>query len=271
MTKSEARTTDDDICCRCGHAGSDIVLRIDDLKSIVRCRTCRIARTCPYPKFNYESQEKYSSFYVDNEILFRSFARSIIDSVKPYKSAGTLLDIGCAVGYLLDAARDAGFIPTAGIELNKDAAAIAAGKGHTVFTGPPEEIQFGASTYDVISFNHVLEHIREFRPFLAKIRELLKPDGIIYCGAPNYDSLMCRLLGRSWYGWGMPDHVWHFDLRTFASIMDEAGFEPRALIKNELYYPYSKSLRKNTRAALARLAGRLGLGDQVYGIFARKR
>jgi len=86
---------------------------------------------------------------------------------------------------------------------------------------------------------------------------------------PNYNSFMRRLLGSSWYGWGMPDHVWHFDAKTFRSIMQENGFVPKKLVQNSLYYPYSKSLRKNTRATLARLAGNIGMGDQVYGIFSK--
>jgi hypothetical protein len=49
--------------------------------------------------------------------------------------------------------------------------------------------------------------------------------------------------------------------------MKESGFTPKLFVQNALYYAYSKSLRKNTRATLARIADRLGLGDQVYGIF----
>lgn len=245
------------------------VLSIDRSVSIVRCRSCGLARTYPYPQFNYGSQEKYSSFYTDNEALFRQFARSMIDVIRPHKSSGSFLDIGCSVGYLLDEARTAGFNKTIGVELNKGASDIARKNGHQVHSEPIDNIDFGPDKFDAISFNHVLEHIFEFKPFLSKIKELLKKDGVIYCGAPNYESFMRRLLGRSWYGWGMPDHVWHFDLSTFCAVMKDAGFEPLKLVRNALYYPYSKSLRKNTRATLARIADRLGAGDQIYGIFTK--
>jgi SAM-dependent methyltransferase len=257
----------DDTCYRCGGTVSAIVQRIDDNVSIVKCNGCALARTHPYPKFDYKSEEKYSSFYVDNETLFRSFARSMMDAVKEHKSSGAFLDIGCSVGYLLDEARSSGFGETVGVELNKGAAEVAAGKGHKIFTEPLEGVALGNEKFDLISFNHVIEHIYEFKPFLAKVRDLLKPDGVVYCGAPNYDSFMRRLLGKSWYGWGMPDHIWHFDISTFRSVMREGGLTPKTLTQNALYYPYSKSLRKNTRATLARIADRLGLGDQVYGIF----
>lgn len=269
-TKYEIRTTNDEICYRCGGDSFKRVILIDDRSSIVKCLSCDLARTHPYPKFNYESQEKYSSFYTDNEALFRRFARSMIDVIRPYKSSGNFLDIGCSVGYLLDEARAAGFNKTIGVELNKGASDIARKKGHTVYSEPLEKIGFGADRFDAISCNHVLEHIFEFKPFLAKVKELLKKDGVIYCGAPNYDSFMRRLLGRSWYGWGMPDHVWHFDVKTFAAVMQDGGFEPKKLVRNALYYPYSKSLRKNTRATLARTAAALGMGDQVLGVFTKR-
>lgn len=260
----------DDTCYRCGAGVFSAVQRMGDDVSIVRCSSCGLARTHPYPKFDYASEEKYSGFYMENEALFRSFARAMMDAIRPHKASGSFLDIGCAVGYLLDEARSAGFGETSGVELNKGAAGVAAGKGHIVYTGPLESLSLGKERFDAISFNHVLEHIRDFRPFLRKARELLKPDGVVYCGAPNYDSFMRRLLARSWYGWGMPDHVWHFDVRTFRAVMEEGGFRAKELVRNALYYPYSKSLRKNTRATLARMAGSLGFGDQVYGIFNKQ-
>lgn len=259
----------DDICYRCGGAGFDTVQRIDSDVSIVRCAGCRLARTYPYPKFDYHSEEKYSSFYLDNETLFRRFARSMMAEVLKYKSSGSFLDIGCAVGYLLDEARAAGFKRTAGVELNKEAGSIARSKGHDIRSETLGDSDFSTERFDVISFNHVLEHVFDFKPFLASVKELLRDDGIVYCGAPNYKSFMRRILGRSWYGWGMPDHVWHFDAKTFTSVMDEGGFTPRKLVRNSLYYPYSKSLRKNTRATLARAAGLAGWGDQVYGVFGK--
>lgn len=245
------------------------MIRIDDRTSVVKCRACNLARTYPYPQFNFTSQEKYSDFHLKTEALFRSFARMMIDAIRPYKAGGSFLDIGCAVGYLLDEAKAAGFTRTAGIELNTRAAAAARARGHEVFEKPVEDLGLGRDAFDVVSFNHVIEHIRDLRPFLAEVRRILKPDGVLYCGVPNYDSFMRRLLGRSWYGWGMPDHVWHFDRGTLASLMRENGFTPVSVVRNSLNYSYSKSLRKNSIATFARLAERLGMGDQLYGIFAK--
>jgi SAM-dependent methyltransferase len=259
----------DDTCYRCGSGQHDPILRIDGNVTIIKCRSCSLARTNPYPKFDYGSQDKYSNFYLDNEALFRRFARSMIDAISPYKSSGAFLDVGCAVGYLLDEARTSGFGRTVGVEFNRRAADVARRRGHEVLSKPVESAGLGAASFDTISINHVLEHIRDFKPFLTKILELLRPDGIVYCGAPNHNSFMRRLLGKSWYGWGMPDHVWHFDRETLPAVMCEAGFRVERLVQNSLYYPYSKSLRKNTRAALAGIADRLGLGDQVYGLFSK--
>ena len=258
---------ENDICYRCNGTAHDEVLRLTKLIAIVRCRSCGLARTYPYPSFNFESQEKYSRFYVENEKLFRRFAAEMMERIRPLKSAGSFLDIGCAVGYLLDEAKEAGFSRTVGIELNREAAAVAAKKGHAIHTQILEKLPLEEASFDAISFNHVLEHIQEYKPFLAAVRRLLKKDGIVYCGAPNYDSIMRKLLGRLWYGWGMPDHVWHFDERTFRDVMAESGFTAKAVIRDSMHYSYSKSLRKNTLATLARIAGALGAGDNLSGVF----
>jgi 2-polyprenyl-3-methyl-5-hydroxy-6-metoxy-1,4-benzoquinol methylase len=259
---------ENDLCYRCAGDRHDELLRLTKLISIVRCRACGLARTYPYPTFNFESQEKYSRFYVENEKMFRMFARSMIGEIGRFKSAGSFLDIGCAVGYLLDEAKALGFA-TSGIELNREAAEISRKKGHAVYSNILEKLSLPDESFDAISFNHVLEHIQEYKPFLSAVTRLLKKDGIVYCGAPNYDSFMRRLLGRGWYGWGMPDHVWHFTVKTFKDVMEENGFAAKEIVQNAMYYPFSKSLRKNTRAVLARAAGALSAGDQVCGIFSR--
>jgi SAM-dependent methyltransferase len=174
------------------------------------------------------------------------------------------------VGYLLDEAKTMGFVNTTGIELNKVAAEVARKKGHAVYEKSVEGLALGCEKFDLITFNHVMEHVLDLGQFLHKIQDVLKPDGVIYCGVPNYDSFMRRLLGKAWYGWGMPDHIWHFDVKTFCAVMQENGFAPKEVVQNSLYYPYSKSLRKNTRACLAYSADRIGMGDQVYGIFVKK-
>jgi SAM-dependent methyltransferase len=259
----------DGVCNICGATEFKTLLKIDKETSIVKCAGCNTARTYPYPKFNFTEQEKYSKFYLENENMFRMFASSMMDVVRLNKGSGSILDIGCSVGYLLDAAKEAGFTQTYGIELNKEAARISRDKGHAVYDRPLEELGLEKGKYSVVVFNHVLEHIPHMKPFLSEVRNILKDDGIVYCGAPNYNSLMQKWLRSRWYGWGMPDHVWHFEVSTFRAALESNGFHAKAIVQNAMYYPYSKSLRKNTRATVARLAGSLGLGDQVYGIFLK--
>jgi predicted SAM-dependent methyltransferase len=123
--------------------------------------------------------------------------------------------------------------------------------------------------FDAVSFNHVLEHILYFKPFLAQTGRILKDDGVVYAGMPNYNSLMQKWLKQNWYGWGMPDHVWHFEPATFKAVMMEGGFEAKGIKQNTMGYSYSKSLRKNTIATVARIADRLGCGDQALGVFKK--
>jgi len=170
---------------------------------------------------------------------------------------------------LLDEAKIRGFSRTCGIELNLDAADVSRKKAHVIYTEPLERLNLGTEKFDVIVFNHVLEHVPDIRKFLSAARRVLQNNGIVYCGMPNYDSLMQMWLKERWYGWGMPDHVWHFRRSTLLAVMKECGFAAKKIVQSSLHYPFSKSLRKNTRGLVARIADRLGLGDQIYGIFEK--
>jgi SAM-dependent methyltransferase len=43
--------------------------------------------------------------------------------------------------------------------------------------------------FHVITFSQVLEHIKEPRPFLAKVHKMLHSGGIVHCDVPNHGSL----------------------------------------------------------------------------------
>ena len=98
----------------------------------------------------------------------------------------------------------------------------------------------------------------------------MKKDGILVIGVPNHDSLVARLLKRNWYGWGMPEHLWHFDRKTLKYLLIKNGFIIKNIIQNSQHYPVSKSLRKNAIAMLAHIGNMVGLGDQLI-ILAEKK
>jgi len=251
----------DVICNICGSKEYKEYLKYGD-KRIVVCKTCKALRTFPYPVIDYTKKDLYCGHYLKNEQLFRGFAKRLIGLILKYKRVGKFLDIGSAVGFLLEEARINGF-NVEGIELNKEAIDISKKKGFIINTS--FEV-YNDSIFDVIVANHILEHIIEPCNFLKDVSRLLKKGGILVIGVPNHNSLVAKLYRKNWYGWGLPEHIWHFDRNSLSFVLSKTGFRIKELIQNSQHYPISKSLRKNTKALMAAFGNILGAGDQLIAI-----
>jgi SAM-dependent methyltransferase len=114
-----------------------------------------------------------------------------------------------------------------GIELSPGAAAVAAAKGHEVFTGTIEAFAEAhpALRFDAIFAQHVLEHIPDPHGFLAVARTRLAPGGKLVLCVPNFEARL-RKLARSGWGWyQVPVHLHHFSSRALHRLLDDAGLE----------------------------------------------
>lgn len=254
------------VCKICGSQDHRHYLRFKDKgREVVVCSICRTFRTTPYFEMDYTDQELYCEHYIKNEHNFREFARMLLETVKKHRQKGRLLDIGCAVGFLMEQAMREGF-EAEGIELNEKAVKIASSKGLNVKKCALQESGYRKNIFDVVILNHVLEHIIEPNRFMQEVRSVLNDDGILVMGVPNHNSLVARLFRRQWYGWGIPEHIWHFDRKSFRSLLYNNGFKVKEMVQNSQYYLFSKSFRKNSMGVVAKIGNALGLGDQLITV-----
>jgi ubiquinone/menaquinone biosynthesis C-methylase UbiE len=79
--------------------------------------------------------------------------------------------------------------------------------------------------FDVIFFNHVLEHVQDDLAALREVRRILSPGGLVVLGTPNEGAAFWRLAyalqpesRRS------TDHVHFYTARALAARCEEAGF-----------------------------------------------
>jgi hypothetical protein len=71
----------------------------------------------------------------------------------------------------------------------------------------------------------VLEHLKEPVEQLARVREFLSDDGLLYIQVPN-------LLGFKLpmgHGYGLPHHLWQFSAGTLKETLRLAGLKPIGL------------------------------------------
>ncbi|MCZ7569133.1 MAG: class I SAM-dependent methyltransferase [Ardenticatenaceae bacterium] len=134
-----------------------------------------------------------------------------------------ILDVGCATGVFL-AAGSAEWAKV-GVELSPKAAAFAREHfGLTVYEGMLEETPLEAESFDVITMWDVLEHLHDPRRTLARVRHLLRPDGIFIFRVPNFDAWDARLAGRYWAGLDQPRHLFVPDEAAIARLLTITGF-----------------------------------------------
>jgi len=196
---------------------------------------------------------------------------------------GRLLEVGCACGFLLVAARERGFT-VEGVEMSAWASQHARDAyGLDVRTGTLEGSGFPASSYDAVVMADVIEHLTEPRRTLQAIHRVLRPGGRLLLLTPDVGSALARVLGRRWWGL-LDDHYFYFSRQTLRRFLDDEGFAVERIaalgrvfpLSHWIYKlaPYSRALH----AALARTTRALrmdglqisiNLGDQMACV-ARK-
>lgn len=114
-----------------------------------------------------------------------------------------ILDVGAGSGkYLLKLYR-IGFRNVSGIDkfIAKD---LDYGNGVQVLRKEAADV---SDTYDVVTTNHVFEHLPDPRSAMAELLSLVKPGGTLLIRTPNADSWACREYQSDWFSLDPPRHL----------------------------------------------------------------
>lgn len=198
-------------------------------RDFVRCRDCNFVWLRPMPSAA-EVAAYYERSYCDGiyepfaaaETIRRLVAEHRLAAIRADARPGRWLDVGAATGHFVEAAARAG-MDAEGCELSSDAVARARARGLRVHHGAVEDFAPDAP-YDTITAFDVLEHLREPRPFLDRLRTWLAPGGTLALTLPDVGSVYPRLMGRHWFYYAPNDHLHYFDRRTIARLLGEHGF-----------------------------------------------
>jgi len=135
-----------------------------------------------------------------------------------------LLDIGCGNGAAVIRLADYGW-GAVGHEIDPEAAAEARTAGAYVHDKPLEWLaDERAGHYAAVTLSHVIEHVHEPVAFLATLRRLLRPGGVVWLATPNLDSGGRRRYGRDWLALDPPRHLVLFTRDSLRRALTGAGF-----------------------------------------------
>lgn len=136
---------------------------------------------------------------------------------------GRLLDVGCGNGFFLYQMKKLGW-EVVGVEPDGDAVKVAHEKyGLEVFQGTLEDINFPENSFDVITMNHVIEHVPDPFSTLKECKRVLKPGGKVVVITPNIKSLANNIFGKDWRGWESPRHLFLFSSKSLKACAEHVG------------------------------------------------
>jgi 2-polyprenyl-3-methyl-5-hydroxy-6-metoxy-1,4-benzoquinol methylase len=164
---------------------------------------------------------------------------------------GKLLDIGCGTGLFLARMQRLGW-SVMGVEPDSTGARIAQEcYGLEVFQGTLEDAHFPEGTFDVVTMNHVIEHVHNPIVILSECWRVLKNGGIIVVTTPNIESLAHKIFKHCWFDLDPPRHLYLYNPHTLARLFERAGFtsiQIRSVTRNAYSrFLFSLSLLKGNK------------------------
>lgn len=170
--------------------------------------------------------------------LRRANAERTLDAVATNGALASvrLLDIGCAAGWFLEAARARG-MSVIGIEPDDTMAAEARARGLEVHTGYFPDDRLAPGRFDVVSLNDVFEHLPDPVGVLEAASTILAPRGALVLALPTSRgtfyaaATLARRLGiggffdRLWQKGYESPHLFYYHDRNLRSLVERSDFE----------------------------------------------
>ncbi len=196
-------------------------------QQIVRCRSCRMIYTNPrYPDDvilqGYEgADDQGHDTQFESRVL--TFFKSLEKHAKLLPPKGSrVLDVGCAGGAFVEAARRYGY-EAVGLEPSRQLATSAQKRGLHVIQGTLESFT-PSHPFDLITLWDVLEHVTNPQQTLAQCKKLLSPSGIILVNYPDAGTWQAKLAGKNFW-WFLSVHLHYFDRHSIRVLLEKMGFE----------------------------------------------
>lgn len=196
--------------------------------TIRRCLTCgvRVSAIAPGHGTNYADVDAGAYLQSIGRVR-RAQGEQIVAFVREHEPSGEWLDVGCGFGYVLEAARAAGF-RVRGIEPNANAARAARERVGEVEQGVLAETTPAA---DVLSTLDVLEHLDDLSAFAQLVKRKARALWVIK--VPSSEGLFYRVahalriggaVKRLWQSDYEHPHTVYFDRATLTRFLAGNGF-----------------------------------------------
>lgn len=191
--------------------------------NIFRCSSCGLGVTVGvFPKAQYFAYHR-DAVYIKEEKQFKNIFEKRVGIILRFKKTGKALEVGSSTGVFLSLLKEKGW-EVQGVEPSL-AAGAAEKNGIPTLNTTFEKAELKSDTFDLVIFNHVLEHMNNPVEILQKTNQVLKKDGAILIDVPNFASLSAKIWGSNWRYILPKEHRWHFTPKSLTALLEKSGFK----------------------------------------------
>ncbi len=221
-------------CQVCGAAERRLFIR-HQAHELYECAACGLVYLEPMP-----SEAELEALYCDSARgessgYFAKVASKMRRSRRRFRAlarhlrpghGGRFLDIGSSAGFMVEAAREAGF-EAWGIEPDPSAVRFARAhypRGHYI-AGRIESFDWTGARFDALYCSEVIEHVPDANRFMAKVAALVGPGGVLYLTTPDIGHWRRPREIRAWQALAPPGHCLYFNRSNLTLLLERHGFE----------------------------------------------
>lgn len=170
--------------------------------------------------YNLYFNEKNKNFLLKLVFLpIKFMARGTI-----IKKDGRLLDVGSGSGQFLYEMKSLG-LKVYGVEPGKFDEEGNKKCKLNIKNSSLTEAKYSKDFFDIITMNHVLEHINNPIETIRGVHRILKKKGIFIVGVPNSRSLAYKIFGKNWHQLDVPRHLFNYSEKILKKLLEKKGFK----------------------------------------------
>lgn len=273
-------------CPGCGSVSTSIVHR-SAKRTYIQCQACHtLYQVLAEPMvtqydesyFMEEYKQQYGRTYLDDfETIKAQGTRRLNQIQKLLSKTGaptspTLLDIGCAYGPFLQAAKEQQFLPM-GLDVSSEAVeyvtntlGIPAQRGDINSLSP----ELNPQGFHVVSLWYVIEHLQDLKDSLNTIYDLLLPGGVLALATPSWRGISGRKNMAAFLDESPMDHVTVWDPKQAKVLLERSGFTVKTIIPAsyhpERFPPWVNTLMFRSLGRIWNSLRNLGDTMEIYAV-----
>jgi 2-polyprenyl-3-methyl-5-hydroxy-6-metoxy-1,4-benzoquinol methylase len=161
-----------------------------------------------------KNHKKEKNFFLQNN-------KDLINRINSIKFS-SMCDVGCGPGYLLSVFQKKKIL---GIDIDLNALKIASRYSEVCKIDLNKKNIFLKRKFDLVVCYHVIEHIKNPNIFIKNIKSILKKNGTLIVGTPDFDSAMARLYKNKFRMLHDKTHISLFSRESLVRFLENFGFK----------------------------------------------